>query len=461
MLTKEELAKKALEHHKSELARISRDEYAVFKGRLKPFVEAVLKKRCDPSTFSEMPVVASINMMQKIVKQRASIYRNYPKRSITGADEELFNQAYRDISADVRLGRANKIYKTSNQAFLYVIHKDGKLKSKVLCKHHVYVEHEDGEPISYVIIGGDTSKPENTVLTVWQKNANFNMDGNGKVLSEDTATALPGRFPFIDISDEDEKDFSFYVDSDPALLEFTIEFNAIMSDLLYILRQQGFAVGVISGPEDTLKKLTTITVGPSKFVKLPTDYKVDPGDSESKAAAVDMKFINPNPNLTGSIEAISALLSAFLTSLGVDPKTISFKGEGNSFASGWERLLALIEKFEATKDDFEIFYRVEYELFDLVRAWIKAANGSIGNKYKGVISDNAVFEVEFAGPEMTETAKEKDDRLAFREDRQWITKAEAMSEALGITLEDAESRLSERAAEESNEQGTDKKDIGA
>lgn len=461
MLTKEELAKKALEHHKSELAKASRNEHAVLNGELKPFVEAVLKGRCSASTFAKMPLVASINMLQKIVKQRASIYRNYPKRSVAGADEALFNEAYRDISADVRLGRANKVFKNSRQAFLYVVLKNGKLKSKVFCKHHVFVEHEDGEPISYVIIGGDISKPESTLLTVWQKNANFNMDGNGKVLSNDTATALSGRLPFIDISDEDEKEFSFYVKSDPALLEFTIEFNAIMSDLLYILRQQGFAVGVISGPKEALNNISEITVGPSTFIKLPTDFKIDEGDSDSKAAAVDMKFINPNPNLTGSIETISALLSAFLTSLGVDPNTISFKGEGNSFASGWERLLALIEKFEATKDDFEVFYRVEYELFDLVRAWIKAANGTTGNKYKGVISDNAVFEVEFAGPEMTETAKEKDDRLAFREDRQWITKAEAMSEALGITLEDAESRLSERATEESDEQGTDKKDIGA
>ena len=353
-----ELAKKALAHITDKEAERSKKEDKIYKGKLRHHVKEYLLEQLDPTTVKTMPIVSSVNMCKRIVDKKASIYRSEPERKFNGSDEQIqaVSAIYEGLKIKQKLTRCNRVFENSGQCFLQVVHNKNqkKFELRVLKKHQCYAVSRSDKPTemeAFVIIGGDTSDANNVVFAVWSEKYNFLMNVNGDILSldaegkPDTKNPL-GMIPAIDISDEDEKENSVFVHHDHSLIDFTIQINAALSDLFYIMRSQGYAIPFIKGPMAVLKALESVTVGPNRILKLPTDQET----GEGKTSEVSFDFVSANPDLSASIETISTLLSAFLTSQNIDPKTINFKGDGKSFSSGWERFLSLVESFEASQD---------------------------------------------------------------------------------------------------------------
>jgi hypothetical protein len=263
------------------------------------------------------------------------------------------------------------------------------------------------------------------------------MDGKGNILSEDPTNPI-GILPFIDI--HHEKDMEFWVRLGQAITDFSIQFNASLSDLANIVRMQGWGQAWLKGPKELLPE--SIVVGVNKILKLPIDV--------NNNISTEFGFSTPSPDLQGSINFIETMLAMFMSSRGIDPKSVSGKADSKTYySSGIERLLALVEKFEATKEDYSLFKRVEYELFEIIKRYINIYGGTevLPTWRYGILNEDSYEYTEFNKPEMIQTESEKLDVIQKKLELGLITKTEAIMMDRGIDKDQAEAILQEIEAE--------------
>lgn len=428
---------------------VSQRQTNIYEDNLQQYVYEELKKQLNDSTIQKMPVVYSINLAKRIVDQKASLYNEAPKREFTNLSddqEEKVRLIYRDMMANTVFKRANKLFKLQQQNLLKLVPKNGKLTMKTLKSHYYDVIPEDYDPEdakAYILnvfdryffensnesLGYSNQKPESTQYSVdrntmsnseiadnedyralldkyvvWQKHANFVMDNKGNIIT-DTETPLPKELPFVDIAAD--KDFNYFVKVGNLLVDFCIQFNAALSDANYIVRMQGYSQPVYKGPKGS--RPGEIIIGVDKVMCLETDPDF-PDNS-------DFKFVSPAADLSGVKEHYEGLLTYFLTSLGLSPDVVSGTPQAQSFGSGIERLLAMIDKFEATREDIDLFELAEKRTYDLVRAWHNRAlevDGLLDAKYlSSRIPDDSELVISYRKPELVQTLKEKMEEVAL------------------------------------------------
>ena len=83
-LTKQSERKKLIEtinsnDNKSRKAESLRQQ-EIYQDRLFQYVKENLEGTFDAKTVKEMPIISSVNLVKRIVKEEASIYRESPKR---------------------------------------------------------------------------------------------------------------------------------------------------------------------------------------------------------------------------------------------------------------------------------------------------------------------------------------------------------------------------------------------
>lgn len=420
-------------------------ECEVYNDRLHQYVVEELEEAFGVSAARKMPKISSVNLAKRVVKEEATIYKEKPRRTFLEGSkdqQEKLDLIYKDMMANSKLMRSNEYYKLQGQSLLMVVPINGKLSMRVLKSHQYDVipndlnpEQADGYIISVFdrddylenrrvetpsgVVGRSrqretlTSDGRNQSIgdqddyragqeryLVWTKDFNFIMDGKGSILSENEESPIRGFLPFIDVATN--KEFEYFVRQGSVISDFAIQYNMGLSDLNHVVRMQGWSQAIIKGDKKLM--VNDMTVGVTKVLFLPID-KNNPVDT-------DFKFANPNPDLDGSIKFVEMILANFLTSRGVDPKTVSGKADANQYTSGVERLLAMIDKFEASMEDYIVFEETEKSLFELVRVWHNSLlnKKELDNKYKTESIDEGVnLKVSFKKPEMIQTAQEKLD----------------------------------------------------
>jgi hypothetical protein len=104
-------------------------------------------------------------------------------------------------------------------------------------------------------------------------------------------------------------------------------------------------------------------------------------------------------------------------------------------------LLASIEKFEASQDDFDIFKAAEMDVFNLVKCWLDAFSGvSVGglrDDFSGIIPEGVGFNVKFAEPSENVSETQKLESILKRLDNGLISRVEAIMKDREITEDDA------------------------
>ena len=426
----------------------------VFNGRIRQYVYEYLKTQFSANTCSEAPIQSGANLARRITKEKASIYNEPPVRHISGVEEEqekVLQSIYKDMGADHLMAKANEFYCLQNQCMIQVYPAGGKLRMRVLKLHHFDVIPDPMNPeemIGVIINSYDKSNKRRSYTSdspmgsyglqrpsrrdqsdgidqdiaddddklraeryeVWIKEyynedgelvpaLNFVMNGKGEVLSEDPLSPIKG-LPFIDVCAT--KDYQFYASEHNAMVDFSIEYNALMTEIAMNHRMQSWSQAWMKGPKDLLPN--TVEVGPTKVIMLPSD---DEG-------ATDFGFATPGNGSSDGLAYAETLLAQFLSTHGIDPQIISSES-GQKYNSGIERLLAMIEKFESSKSDFQLFERVERELFKVISMWVEALKdtGELDDKYKmASLPLDAAFSVAFNKPEGAQTQTEK---LQFQE----------------------------------------------
>jgi hypothetical protein len=436
----------------------------VFNDHLRPYVLKMLTNEFSEQTVSEMRTCTSINLCKRIITEMASIYKREPERIIEGAteqQEEGIEEIYEYGRVNLQLKKANQKYKLHDQCAIQVLPKEGKLCLKLLAPHQYDVIPDSRDPelaYAYVISTYDKSQLDyansqaqdiqgnyygskneqqqhgaNKAIAetqdyqstlnryvVWTAEWNMVLDASGNIIEQNTNPI--GQLPFIDVAGD--KDFEYWVRRGSGVVDFSLDFGVVLSDTCNTNRLQSYAQPVIVAE----KVPESVTVGPQHILFLP----IDPTRPEIKPS---FEFASPSPDLNASLALQDRMVSYFLTSQGIDPKTIASSGDGNKFTSGLERLLAMIERFEASQDDTDLFKLVEQKLYALLRAWYQVVVGTpmLDDSLNfGVWPENASMEVYFSGPEMLSTEKDKEDSVIRRLENGLISKAEAIMELRGV-----------------------------
>ncbi len=451
---REALAEFIYSDAENERTRYAYNEIEIYQKRTFPHVKEFLEKKAHDKHIDEMIIVHDIHLAPRIVNNEAAIYREPPTRGFSkevpqGVSSEMV-KIYNDAAVNIKLKKANRYFKYQSQSFLQVIVMDGRPIARTLKNHqlHIVPEKEDPRKMRIVVIDGyiDTKNRENSSHVVWTKDHNFIMDGKGHIISDvanpDIVSPIQGYLPFIDISDEDEKEGSVWIDLPSDLASFTVCFNAAFTELLHLVRLQGASILTIKGKKEILDQLSELVIGLNSTIKLPTVHDADGHEVETK-----MEYVTPSPDLNGTIEVCKALLSSYLTTRGVDPAKINMKGDARTFGSGYERLLSLLESFEPAKDDFDIFRRVESELFNLIRVW--ANNSAFDGAYKvGTINDKATISIQFYTPEITETEAERVDRVSKMKKEGLYSEIKKFEEMFGVDREQALKMIEQKYKDE-------------
>lgn len=465
----ENLSRKRFEQRKFDVYRNRQDRYVIEK------LEAELKA----DFVRRMRKVLSINPCKRIVDEMASLYRTEPDRQFANSsDNELaqIEAIYHHGMIDAKMRLANAYYKLHDQAALFVVPRDGRLEVRVMSpkdydvipdetnpeKARAYIfsvwdvdlhssyrdESEQGEYRQDYFsndqrnqkIADDSDRLQAREFIVWDKEVHFTMNGRGEVIGEIMPNPI-GRLPFVDIAIE--KDYQFFVRRGSGVVEFTIDLLAQLSDLASISRMQGYSQAIISSPEEP----KSITVGPDRVLWLKKDP--NPGMPEPS-----FEFASPSPDLAGGLEIIDSQVKMFLSSQGVDVSVVSGKGEKRSFASGVDHLLANIDKFQASQQDMALFRWVEYELFEILKAWsnvmqgVPVENGGlISDLQQATISDAVQMSVKFEAPHAVQTQSEVEDSVIRLMESGLMSRKQAVMRLYQVDEEKAEEIMSEIDAE--------------
>ncbi len=461
--------------------RRSLKEYRIFQNRIRQYVVEKLNSEFDVDTVAEMPIVDSINISRRVVKQQATIYQEAPKRTFTNLSpeqEEVVRLIYRDLKLDQKLLKSNELYKLQYQNLIQILPFEGRLELRVFKQHEYDALPDPAFPeraYGYVISTFDRTGLLNTfsdqsptgdngisqsrspsksdelnqkiadqddykstlhLYNVWTKEfmeapaLNFVMNSKGVlVTSTDEALNPLGDFlPFVDVAQN--KDWTYYVTYENSDTDFTVDWNALWTDVRYITRMQGWSQAVLSGDADLM--VQTMRVGPSRILKIP---QKENSDIETK-----FEFVSPSPDLMGTLEVARTQLANYLSSKGLDTSIIADKPETNTYNSGIERMLALIEKFEVTRDDFNLYQNVEQDIYKIVKRWhnVLRDTDQLDDKYKTAeLPEDSEVIVEFARPEMIKTDAEKLEVFAKKEELGLMSSVMYVMEEKGMSEEEA------------------------
>lgn len=458
--------------------RFEQRKFDIYRDRQDRYVLERLNEEFGTKSTMYMRKVLSINPLPRIINEEASLYVTSPERVFEGASEQeidVLKRLYEYGKVDAKLRLSNRYYKLFNQAFLYLVPHMGKLIPRVFGPKDLDVipdENDPEEAYAYILniwdvdmrsnlqqasslrvdqkyfqndqmnqsIADDSDrKRELQRFVVWTKDLHFTMDGYGQIVGELIQNPI-GRLPFIDISHE--KDFQFFVRRGSSAAEFTIDLLSQLSDLANISRLQAYSQAIVYSVEEP----KDLRVGPTKVLWM----KLDPNTPNTEPKFV---FESPTPDLASGLEIINTELKMFLSSRGLNPTVVSGKNELKAFSSGIDHLLSNLDKFQASKEDMDLYYCVERELFDLYRAWNNvmqpvSGEGELIEDIKGPqISDKVKLNTIFHEPMMVQSKQEKEDSVLKLLDAGLITKRDAIVELRGVSPEKADEILEEISKE--------------
>ena len=468
------------------------------------YVKEYLESKLDAETVNEMHIFSNVNLQRRISKNEASIYKREPNRKFYQGENEIedMDKIYKKMDIDTCMRYANEVYKYQEQCAIQVYPQDGELKSRVLLPHHYDVIPMEDNPekamcyiisnfnntnrdkirredrhnatgysqgdkyrdsVNQEIADYDDAELKEERYYVWSQSYNFMMNGKGEILdkeneqpirydliNEDGSILLDENIlsplfeydclPFIDVANK--KDFEFWVRSGNSLYDACLMYNVILSSEFKTVEMQGAAQPYFKGDANHMPK--NMRVGVDRMIFIP----VDPENQVNS----EFGFANPGSDLGGIREFRESYLRSFLSSRGLDNDIISGTEGNNSASSGVEKLLQMIDKFDASLEDFSLFRHTETKLCKIISAWLKSLylvreDGDLilNEDFQVNIQDPKDIKcyVEYGKPEMIKTEKEELEIFQLENELGLTSRLHYLMENKGMSKEQAIAKIQE------------------
>jgi hypothetical protein len=459
------------------------------------YVKEYLESKLDALTVKELSIFSNINLQRRVSKSEASLYKNPPSRtvSVNGSEIPEFEEMYSKMSINTLLRRANEAYKYQGQCAIQVYPSKNKLMTRVLLPHHFDVipdELNPEEPAAYIISNFDNTDRDrlrkengrtgasqgdkykdgvNQAISdyddqqsrkeryyVWSKTHNFVMNGKGEILDKETESkvleiieedsseiispvAEYDCLPFIDVSTG--KNFEFWVRGYDSLFEATIIYNVILTSEFQTVEMQGHAQPYYKGDAEHMPE--NIRIGVDKLIFIPINPQ--------NPVQAEFGFANPGSDLAGIREFRESFLAAFLTSRGLDTSIVSGNPQTTTASSGVEKLLQMVEKYEASQEDISLFNTVEESLLKIISCFVNSfkserINGELllEESFQIALPDDVSelsLNLQYSKPEMIKTEMELLDIAQKELEMGLMSKVHILMNLKNMTEEEAVKHL--------------------
>lgn len=323
-----------------------------------------------------------LNVVKKVIRNLAQVYRDAPKRTVEGTekDQAIFEEIMDTSAMDVRMKQASRYAKLLKTIMLRPVWRNGRLDLDVLTGDVLDVATGDTpEDLQAVLVTHDPkTKSQEITYSRWTAEKVETLDWRYRVTEEQPNPY--GVIPFVPVFDYAPTS-DFWLPGGADLISLQEAINSKLTDLLYVIRHQGFGVGYIkgSGMGGGLHE-----VDPGTLIGLPEDGEIG---FESQEAEIDA-VLNAVEALIKQTAVTNGLSAAILAT---DP----------SQASGVSKLADSKELTEMRQDDTALFRRYEKQLFEIVRVVWNAHNPT------RKISDTAKLVIDFADLQPTVSPKEQ------------------------------------------------------
>lgn len=289
-----------------------------------------------------------VNIVKKIINQLAMVYIQDATRTLSSAsksDIEIFQRIERTASLGARWKQANRLAKLCGVVMLRPVFRDGMLEIDILTPDILDITTDDTpEHIASVMITHypDSARDSELTYSLWTPDYVRTLDYRGWCIQE--AENPYQMIPFCPVWNQLPTDV-FWTQGAEDLIVLQEAFNEKLTDLLYILRMQGFGVGYVKGMRGELSH-----VDPGTIFNLPVDGEL--GFAKTQAPVTDtlavLDFILKQAAVSNGLPA---------SSLTTDPTD----------ESGIARIAGNRELEEVRRDDIELFRKYERNLFNIIR----------------------------------------------------------------------------------------------
>jgi hypothetical protein len=293
----------------------------------------------------------SLNIVKKVIDAKSQIYQRDAERIVsTKRDQELYDKAQEQCALGLRMRQANRLSKLCGVVLLKVVYGrtfdqiDIDLITPDICTVETGKSPKDvrSVTISYYPADGKVSELKHVR---WTPGSIQTLDYNFNVTS--TESNPYGFLPFVPVwSELPVNDFWIYPGD--SLISTQEAINEKLTDLIYILRLQGFSIPVLKGTTSEIG-----TFDPGQAVALP--------DSQH----ADFKFEAPNSPIKEVIESIDYLIRQIAVTEGLPASYLADKPSTRKSAA------ALVEQSkelqEIRANDIDLYKIYERQVFEVIK----------------------------------------------------------------------------------------------
>lgn len=452
--------------------------YDIYNNNQHKYVMACLAADYPKESVEVMRKITSINFAKRIVDVEANVYKHAPNRVFNGASDDVIEQCmnlYKFADVDRQHKLVNRFYRMDEQcACIPVPNKQKGIISLRKLQNWQYDVVPDPDfpeqALAYIIPVGtkpgqyndasfysfdSASDNLNQLIAdrddfalgkrqyiLWSPKYNFMFNGRGEIITpEEDVENEVGIMP-LDVSMP--KQNSFLLQNDNNLSRFTIDFLCAVSDFAENMKMQGYSQAILSAVEAPKDMVS----GPHRALFLEKNPELA-ADLQPEFA-----FATPSPDLQGTKDGLLMIMSLFLSSRGHKTNVVTGGSNTESFASGLERLLAMIEQHDSSIDDFSLFKTYEQMQFEQLRRISNYYRDNPSEDFElkpelqlAEIPEDTEMSIEFHEPQMIETEKEKQARLRERLDDGTLSKKRFIMLMDGLDEEQAQEVLDEAQEE--------------
>jgi hypothetical protein len=338
--------------------------------------------------------ISNVNVLKKVINKKAKVYKDSPKRTVNGKDNDVLNKIYKDGFFNSAIKKMDEGYNRSNCGLLWVQNDDTEKNKYRL----IYLNQFTFD----VIINNDTLELEGVILSypktdITAPNGSVMSDGVNQLIAEHqrdsandaTAYAMWTKdqhlnvirninkktttIDYIKRDDEDEgkNDLGMlpfiWLTNDPYLPEYpienplpddSIEINILNSTLLTATQKQ---IGQLLIKYPKGSKINTLYTGFTTTMELEQSKDNDP------FIPTTAEYIVPKSDLGGMNQVIMDYAATILSDNGLEGASMA--GQVKNFASGFERLVASASVVEIQKENQVYYGEIEEKVFDIIKAY--------------------------------------------------------------------------------------------
>ncbi len=292
-----------------------------------------------------------INIVKKIINNVATTYIQDAQRKIEGTerDQAIFNQIALDSSLDIKWKLASRYTKLLKTIIVRVVWRKDHIDIDILTGDILDIKTGDTpEDLKSVMITHypESGKKEDIEYSVWTDTEFKRLDYRGNVINRKENPYLI--LPFVPVFDYAPSS-AFWLDGGGDIISAQESINQALTDLLYVVRQQGFGQAVAKGLSDDSGNLN---IGPNVVVELPADKYAD------------FKYEATKAPIKACMDFINYLIQQTAIANGLSSSTLSTKP---SQQNGTSKLIDNSELREQRRSDIALFNTYEKRLFEIIK----------------------------------------------------------------------------------------------